>query len=254
MVKLAAINEAVSIVFCVVIGLIIGSITGRTSLSEDWPTDEMLTRGTLSNFLVGIPSKIPRRASSFVCSASFMASNLTLTPYLWFTVAFFSGLGVAVSLLDEQTNSLVGVAISASLLPPAVNCGVLWVAYAYVDDDNEASTTASNTGYTKKEFREAGLISLFLTLANIILIWISSILMFRMKEVLPIKKKIFWSDLGIARHIYRGRALMRQSPEDLHTKASGDAASPDAASGQKMSSKHRTIHSGQMPASSGIPE
>lgn len=45
--------------------------------------------------------------------------------YVGIPVAFFSGLGVAVSLLDDQTNSLVGVAISASLLPPAVNSGIV---------------------------------------------------------------------------------------------------------------------------------
>ena len=49
----------------------------QTGLAEDWPTDEMLSRCTWSNFYVGIPT------------------------------AFFSGLGVAVSLLDDQTNSLV---------------------------------------------------------------------------------------------------------------------------------------------------
>lgn len=37
-------------------------------------------------------------------------------------IAFFSGLGVALSVLDDQTSSLVGVAISASLLPPAGKC------------------------------------------------------------------------------------------------------------------------------------
>jgi uncharacterized membrane protein len=46
-------------------------------------------------------------------------------------VAFFTGLGVAVSLLDDQVNSLVGVAIKASLLPAAVNCGIVWVAHAF---------------------------------------------------------------------------------------------------------------------------
>lgn len=51
--------------------------------------------------------------------------------YVSLPVAFFSGLGVAVSILDEQTSSLVGVAISASLLPPAVDAGILWIAYAF---------------------------------------------------------------------------------------------------------------------------
>ena len=39
-------------------------------------------------------------------------------------IAFFSGLGVALSVLDDQTSSLVGVAISASLLPPAGKCSI----------------------------------------------------------------------------------------------------------------------------------
>ena len=34
--------------------------------------------------------------------------------------------------------------------------------------------------------------------------------MFRMKEVLPIEKNVFWSDLGIARKIYKGKAILAQ--------------------------------------------
>ena len=30
--------------------------------------------------------------------------------------------------------------------------------------------------------------------------------MFRIKEVLPVKKKVFWDDLKIARRIFQGRA------------------------------------------------
>jgi uncharacterized membrane protein len=50
-----------------------------------------------------------------------------------FPIAFFSGLGVAISLLDEQTSSLVGVAILASLLPPAINSGMLWISWFAYD-------------------------------------------------------------------------------------------------------------------------
>ena len=42
-----------------------------------------------------------------------------LTFFIQFPIAFFSGFGVALSVLDDSTSSLVGVAISASLLPPA---------------------------------------------------------------------------------------------------------------------------------------
>lgn len=38
-------------------------------------------------------------------------------------VAIPSGMGVALSLLDQNVGGLVGVAISASLLPPAVGAG-----------------------------------------------------------------------------------------------------------------------------------
>jgi len=151
MVRSAAEVEAISLLFCVAVGAVIGGITGATTLAESWLTSEMYNRATLSNFLVGIP------------------------------VAFFSGLGVAVSLLDDQTNSLVGVAISASLLPPAVNCGAIWVAFAFYEKGKY--TGDEDEEYTWVTFRRAGLMSLCLTLANIIFIWISSMLMFRLKEV-----------------------------------------------------------------------
>lgn len=94
-------NETLSLIFCIGMGMTIASCTGWTKLAEDWPTQEMASRGEFQNFLVSLP------------------------------IAFFSGLGVAVSILDEQTSSLVGVAISASLLPPAVDAGILWIAYAF---------------------------------------------------------------------------------------------------------------------------
>lgn len=102
---------------------------------------------------------------------------------------------VAVSLLDDQTSSLVGVAISASLLPPAVNTGVLWVAYFFYQrdvDNNEDVVMAYDESDEKMEngevlerydFLMAGTISLLLTLSNVILVIGASILMFRLKEV-----------------------------------------------------------------------
>lgn len=127
----------------------------------------MINRCTWENFFVGLP------------------------------IAFFSGLGVAVSLLDEQTNSLVGVAISASLLPPAVNAGMVWVAYGFFDRNRNADYYADVDDdfihtVTKEDFRLGGVVSLLLTLANILLVVVASMLMFRLKEKLPIRKKVFW--------------------------------------------------------------
>jgi uncharacterized hydrophobic protein (TIGR00271 family) len=169
-------TEILSLVFCVVTGALVAACSGPTDLGSEWPTEEMSVRGTWQNFLVALP------------------------------VALFSGLGVAVSLLDDQTSSLVGVAISASLLPPAVNAGILWVAYWFsqndwvgilppvqeVDPQNPVQTDAPGPDPflepdepldSLKDFSAAGLVSLALTLANIVLIMISSMLMFRMKEV-----------------------------------------------------------------------
>jgi len=182
MVRLAWTNEIISLLFCILIGVILGACTGRTELAKSWPTDEMRSRCQWSNFYVGIPT------------------------------AFFSGMGVAVSLLDDQTNSLVGVAISASLLPPAVNSGIILIGWYFWENSDYFEEFQEDV--TQEEFRECALLSLGLTLINILMIWISSMLMFRMKEVLPIEKKVFWSDLGIARKIYKGKALLAKQAFD----------------------------------------
>ena len=92
-------------------------------------------------------------------------------------IAFFSGLGVAVSVLDDQTSSLVGVAISASLLPPAVNAGMLWATYLlFFSGEERTSATADG-------LHAGGWRSLILALVNILLIILASMLMFRVKEV-----------------------------------------------------------------------
>ena len=203
--------EIISLLFCIVMGMLIAALAGPTDISDNWPTKEMLERGTKQNFLIALP------------------------------VAFFSGLGVVVSFLDNETASLVGVAISASLLPPAVNAGILWIAYFFAEahvignvcdtfqqnitnrtdgsdwfgdgvSSDDCEDLLNQFGYKRhsvESYYRSGLISLMVTFANITLIWISSMLMFRIKEVLPIKKKIFWNDLSIARKVYQSRALIR---------------------------------------------
>ena len=123
----------------------------------------------------------------------YLVQNLVIS----LPIAFVSGLGVAVSLFDDQMSSLAGVAISASLLPPAVNAGIIWVGHAFARENDFLAMTTY------------GLVSLCLTVSNIFLIWISSMLMFRIKEVLPIQKSIFWSDLGIARKLYQKKAFIQ---------------------------------------------
>jgi uncharacterized hydrophobic protein (TIGR00271 family) len=87
-------NELIGILLCIVAGFFFGGIiclidygfTDKKTL-----TPEMLARCNIHTVVVGI-----------------------------FT-ALFSGAAVAIAVISENFGSLVGVAISASLLPPAVN-------------------------------------------------------------------------------------------------------------------------------------
>lgn len=181
MARMAIVCEVASLMLCILIGVVVASIFLLTPAADDWPVPEMTSRGTMENFYAGIP------------------------------IAFFSGLGVAVGLLDSQTNSLVGVAISASLLPPAVNCGMLLVIHIRDEYDSPTET-----------WREYGVISLLLTVMNIAVIIFAALIMFRLKEILPIEKSIFWSDLGVARKIYSNVAIiptLQAGPTDQEIKS-----------------------------------
>jgi len=176
MVRMAVVTEIISLIFCVVVGCIISGILMNLPVANDWPVPAMVDRTTQENFFIGIP------------------------------IAFFSGLGVAVGILDDQTNSLVGVAISASLLPPAVNAGMFWI---FLEEDDTHI------------FNREGVTSLVLAVMNIVVIIFSSMCMFRLKEIAPIEKSIFWSDLGVARKIYHNVAILpniQTAPDDEEIK------------------------------------
>ena len=114
--------------------------------------------------------------------------------YSGIAIAIPSGLGVALGVLGNNTGSLVGVAISASLLPPAVNAGLNW-AYAIV------GPSWSSSHVDTAHFAEIGGYSLALTAINVLLIYVSALAMFKFKEVAPIPgKSEFWAtDVAAAR-------------------------------------------------------
>ncbi|XP_070194651.1 uncharacterized protein [Littorina saxatilis] len=98
-------SELYGLALCLICGFVCGLIpacleasSSKWRTAEEWPTLEMSSRGVARGLLVGIMIAVP------------------------------SGAGVALSVLGGNTGSLVGVAISASLLPPAVNAGMLWSA------------------------------------------------------------------------------------------------------------------------------
>jgi len=128
---------------CVLIGALIGLIAGWTPLAtETWPTSEMQGRGEWVGLLTGIAVAVP------------------------------SGMGVCLSILGGNTSSLVGVAISASLLPPAVNAGICLIYSLLIATGSVTSDSGDNAAY----FTEIGLVSFALTAINIICIWVSGLI------------------------------------------------------------------------------
>lgn len=92
--RLGVVNEMLGILLTMVIGFLFGlvicMIDDRYGVGE-WPTNEMLSKCEIRSLWVGA------------------------------LIAFPSGAAGAIAVLGDNTGSLVGVAISASLLPPAVN-------------------------------------------------------------------------------------------------------------------------------------
>lgn len=127
-------------------------------------------------------------------------------------VAMVSGAAVAIAVLSENFGSLVGVAISASLLPPAVNTGLLW-AYSFIhasfrtSNSDKFSNFVQGLKYSDNQSIELlilGCISLCMTLTNVICVYIVGKVLIRIKiEVAPVlsdEERQFWKhDVPIAR-------------------------------------------------------
>ncbi|XP_017881968.1 uncharacterized protein LOC108626068 [Ceratina calcarata] len=155
----------------ILFGFIFGLILGTTEMPwgyNDWPTDEMKGRGNYRSLWMGV---------------------------LW---ALPSGTGVAVALLQGSNGPLIGVAISASLLPPVVNCGLfwalgcIWLIYRPIKMPHMKgeSYTDYNTSYVyvyadylPVEFFCNGIISACLTFINVMCIFITAIIVLKIKEV-----------------------------------------------------------------------
>ncbi|CAB4009003.1 PREDICTED: uncharacterized protein LOC105336466 isoform X2, partial [Paramuricea clavata] len=199
-------TELCGLMISVTVGFLFGCVCGPfgvngaswDSTKGIWPTQEMTSRGMTRSLWVGVCIALP------------------------------SGAGVALSVLGGNAGSLVGVAISASLLPPAVNSGMLW-AYSIISaikppellDSGEFKTSTlkcppfKNNSYMPtyscdmgKEAAIMATISLVLTVVNIICILITATVVLKIKEVAPQASssnatQTFWTkDIKVAREAY----------------------------------------------------
>ncbi|XP_046683070.1 uncharacterized protein LOC124369234 isoform X2 [Homalodisca vitripennis] len=159
--KIGVLNELMGLLLCVLIGFLYGLIIGCLSWESPdvamWPTPEMISSGNLRSLWVG-----------------------ALT-------ALTSGAAVAIAVLGDYSGSLTGVAISASLMPSAVNAGLLWAtaAVAIMFTDSECQLSTLRSGEPVRELLLLGALSLALTFINIACIFIMGIIVLKIKEVTP---------------------------------------------------------------------
>ncbi|EAT40001.1 AAEL008241-PA [Aedes aegypti] len=204
LVKVGFISLALGMFISILFGFIFGLILGTTEMPwgfGDFPTEEMKGRGNARSLWMGI---------------------------LW---ALTSGSGVAVALLQGSAGPLIGVAISASLLPPVVNCGLFWalacIWLIYEDIKiphlkGEAYTGNSSyefvyTNYIPTEFLINGIVSGLLTVINVICIFITAIIVLKIKEVAApytSSPDLFWeTDIRTARTANRTTIRRKQTSE-----------------------------------------
>ncbi|XP_035233771.1 uncharacterized protein LOC118205589 [Stegodyphus dumicola] len=213
LIKMAMRTELIGLSVCLIAGFLFGFICGNFSETwgaGKWPTPEMAGRGMVRSLWSGCLIALP------------------------------SGAGVAMSVLGGNGASLVGVAISASLLPPTVNCGLLWglgaiktvrslyqSTYVVYDIYNHTvkpallpPDTYTPTYYPlmDRECAVLGIISFLLTVVNIICIIIAALIILKVKEVAPNTTDAavsrFWKhDVKVARDY--NKTLGENEGEDL---------------------------------------
>ncbi|XP_028156010.1 uncharacterized protein LOC114349732 [Ostrinia furnacalis] len=187
-------------------GFIFGLILGTTEMPwgfGDWPTEEMKSRGNVRSLWMGV---------------------------LW---ALTSGTGVALALLQGSAGPLIGIAISASLLPPVVNCGLywalacIWLLYPGVKIPHikgepyygNSSYVPLYHDYLPIEFAVNGIVSCCLTIVNVICIFITAIIFLKIKEVAapytstPDLRRFWEQDIKIAREANRSNLHKGEADE-----------------------------------------
>eukprot|EP00742_Colponemidia_sp_Colp-10_P007155 GILJ01007684.1.p1 GENE.GILJ01007684.1~~GILJ01007684.1.p1 ORF type:complete len:450 (+),score=67.36 GILJ01007684.1:89-1351(+) len=150
MVKQGLKAELVGFLLCFFVGIVVGCICLPFTEDLAWPTHEMLSRTRVSGLIQGMAVAIP------------------------------SGAGVAVAVSVGHVNSIVGVAISVSLLPPIVNSGLL-LPFAFF--------AGSDTVFIRKYILQAA-VSMGLSLVNIVCIYISGYITFLAKSTFPNAKRL----------------------------------------------------------------
>lgn len=137
----------------IVVGMLVGLVYGPYAVAygeNPIPTGEMSSRGQIAGLLGG------------------------------FIIALASGVVVTNAITSSGVNSLVGVAISASLLPPIVNSGIM-IVFAF--DISGCSRTAQMCTYSRDDFLKDAGISFALYAMNFFVIVLTAACIFYNQKV-----------------------------------------------------------------------
>jgi uncharacterized hydrophobic protein (TIGR00271 family) len=196
LIRNALISEAVGIAIVFITGALLGLIFSPFGNEKalKFPTFQMLDRGRVDSIVFGI------------------------------CIAFVSGIGIALSVSHGAVNSLVGVAISSSLLPPITNSGMLLtygLIHPYVTHvtlRSDSTTTAQN--YNVSDFVVMSAISFSIFVLNIIFIYVTGLVMFKIKQMAPLKNEVNapqWKDFKnlapVENHIRTKSLLFTSIPD-----------------------------------------
>ncbi|KAH8374155.1 hypothetical protein KR200_003114 [Drosophila serrata] len=149
--------------------------------------------------------------------------------------ALASGAAGAIAVLGGNTGSLVGVAISASLLPPAVNAGLLSalaIGTRFLAPDHELLQSLQKhktySDHLPIELMVCAGVSIALTLLNIVCVWLMGVVVLRIKEVAPAvqRNQHFWHhDLRTAREVALLDPALQNAIDQLDESQAGAATS-----------------------------
>ncbi|KAH8338169.1 hypothetical protein KR059_010600, partial [Drosophila kikkawai] len=168
--------------------------------------------------------------------------------------ALASGAAGAIAVLGGNTGSLVGVAISASLLPPAVNAGLLSalaIGTRFLSPDHELLQSLQKhktySDHLPIELMVCAGVSLALTLLNIVCVWLMGVVVLRIKEVAPAvqRNQHFWHhDLRTAREVALLDPALQNAIDQLDESQTGGPGSSVPETGQVGPglSNYHTVH------------
>jgi uncharacterized hydrophobic protein (TIGR00341 family) len=229
------------------LGVALGHVVGDNSLFIKGTKNELIALAF--SFAVGgvmallMPILDPGLLARVVAGTGEFASNTTILTEITrrgnmfsgldIGIAIFSGAAVAISVTRGDMSSLVGVAISAALMPPAVNVGmmiILGIAYG------APVAISIGTG------------SLALLAMNIVLIDVAAIITFKIKKLTPIaNKSATWTGVMEFKQT-RSASLYHTAPIEPVSKPEATAATFTPAPSEKEDNKETANIASKEPA------